>query len=188
MLKTNTHRSDRRLVPHRVPERLVILCLHGDTDMSEICIGRMCGGEGDWFATLDFDNREATVVRRGKRGHHIGPIAKVPLGDVWDGGDDHYGELMDDEQNRNLMLIVFAPEIVRWFRAIGDRAKKIAKDIDDVLDNPEMDRESILERSSGFLAEIESTMELLEESLTIPESNIPEHIAFMESQSSKESE
>lgn len=84
------------------------------------CIGRMGGRKGDWFAALDFDAAEASIMERTKEGTR-GPIATVPLGEVYSEDDDHEAELVpNDEQNRALCRIVFAPEAWRLLERIRE--------------------------------------------------------------------
>ena len=86
------------------------------------CIGRMGGREGDWFAQLDFEAAEATIVERGAKGVIIGPIATVPLGAVVDADEDHDQELdTEDDRNKTLCAIVFAPEAWRLLQLIRKR-------------------------------------------------------------------
>lgn len=138
------------------------------------CIGRMARGKNDWFAELDFNNNEATVVRRGKDGSNIGPIATMPLGEVWEENDDYDAELMDNEQNRNLMLVVFAPELVEQLKSIRDQCRASLA-ISDEYDNETADRAMVLIES--IKDEIEDT---LTETLSVPEPDNPEHLAEVE--------
>jgi hypothetical protein len=144
------------------------------------CIGRIGGGKDDWFAELDFDNNEATVVRRGSRGYNIGPIATVPLGQVWPEDDDYDAELMDDEQNRNLMLIVFAPELVRITQDIRNRCVRMAADICQFLDDQKSDREKVLRTAATFIEMIALDIDDFQETLLPPEPCNPEHLAEIE--------
>ncbi len=86
------------------------------------CIGRMGGRKGDWFAELDFDAAEATIIERGAKGERIGPIATVPLGAVVDADEDHDQELdTTDDRNKTLCAIVFAPEAWRLLQYIREK-------------------------------------------------------------------
>ena len=88
------------------------------------CIGRMGGRKGDWFAELDFDAAEATIIERGAKGEKIGPIATVPLGAIVDAGEDHVQELeldTTDDTNKALCAIVFAPEAWRLLQHIREK-------------------------------------------------------------------
>lgn len=96
------------------------------------CIGRMLGGEGDWFAELDFGADEANVYERTREGASL-PVATVPLGRVWEEDDDYFAELMDDAQNRRLMMVVFAPELARTVRHVMEEADKVYAELADVL-------------------------------------------------------
>lgn len=91
-------------------------------DMSGIsCIGRMGGRKGDWFAELDFEAAEATIIERGDKGERIGPVATVPLGAIIDADDDHDQELdTEDDRNKALCAIVFAPEAWRLLNRIRE--------------------------------------------------------------------
>ena len=80
------------------------------------CIGSMGGGEGSMFAELDFDMGEATVLKRGKTGKHIGPLATVPLGAYEEETEEYDAKLCDDEQNRFLMSIVGLPRLIAALR------------------------------------------------------------------------
>lgn len=86
-----------------------------------LCIGRIGGRKGDWFAELDFEENEATIIERGDKGLRIGPVAKVPLGSVIDADEDH-DETLDpyDRQNQALCAIVFSPEAWRALATIRD--------------------------------------------------------------------
>ena len=86
------------------------------------CIGRMGGRKGDWYAELDFDAAEATVIERGEKGEKVGPVATVPLGAIVEGDEDHDQELdAEDERNKALCAIVFAPEAWRLLRMIHEK-------------------------------------------------------------------
>ena len=86
------------------------------------CIGRMGGRKGDWFAELDFDAAEATIIERGAKGERIGQIATVPLGEIIDADDDHDEQLdPGDDRNMALCAIVFAPEAWRTLQNIHEK-------------------------------------------------------------------
>lgn len=86
------------------------------------CIGRMGGRKGDWFAELDFDAAEATIIERGAKGERIGPIATVPLGAVVDADENHDQEFdTEDDRYKTLCAIVFAPEAWRLLQRIREK-------------------------------------------------------------------
>ena len=85
------------------------------------CIGSM--GDG-WFAELDFDHNEATVLERGKGGRRIGPIATVPIGAYEPETDEYDPKLCNDEQNRRLMNIVAVPRTMAALRYAQSILKK----------------------------------------------------------------
>ena len=85
------------------------------------CIGRMGGRKGDWFAELDFDAAEATVIERGAKGERWS-VATVPLGAVVDADEDHIQELdTTDDRNKIVCTIVFAPEAWRVLQYIREK-------------------------------------------------------------------
>jgi len=85
------------------------------------CIGRMGGRLGDWYAQLDFEAGEATVLERTKNGDR-GPVCTVPLGAVYDADADHDCELdPSDAQNKALLTVVFAPEAWRVLNMVRER-------------------------------------------------------------------
>ncbi len=140
------------------------------------CIGRMGGRGDDWFAMLDFDGGEATVVRRGRGGVVVGPIATVPLGGVHPADDDYEAELVDDEQNRNLLMIVFAPEVARACRGIGARAERMAADIEAASDRAD-DSGRLLSAARIFIEGVAREMRAIGDTQRVPEPVNPTHAA-----------
>lgn len=86
------------------------------------CIGRMGGRVGDWYAELDFDSAEATIIERGPHGECVGPVATVPLGAILDADEEHDQALdTEDDRNKTLCAIVFAPEAWRTLRMLCEK-------------------------------------------------------------------
>lgn len=144
------------------------------------CIGRIGGGKDDWYAQLDFNQHEAMVVRRGDHGITVGPIATVPLGDVWPEDDDYDPELMDDEQNRNLMQIVFSPEIVRACRRIRERALRMVEDYEKAHADDSFNLKKALAQAMYFIDEVAREVDEIDEALSVPEPCNPKHLAETE--------
>ena len=92
------------------------------------CIGRMAGRNGDWYAQLDYEQGEAVIIERGAKGD-IGPVCTVPLGAFY-AADDEYDEdlVPNDDRNKNLVAIVFAPEAWRSLTMVKERIEKAYAD------------------------------------------------------------
>ena len=141
------------------------------------CIGRMGGGYGDWFATLDFDGREATVYERAEGGNI--PIARVPLGEVWPEDDEYDAELMDDLQNRRLMRIVFAPEIAASLVNVASDAEALREKLIEVLKaEPKADADTLRDAvwdAISALCDIANECDIAIDMLKVPEPDNPRH-------------
>lgn len=107
----------------------------------------MCGRKGDWFAELDFDGGEATVMERGAKGESIGPVATVPLGEIVDGDEDHDQTLdAEDDRNKALCAIVFAPEAWRTLQRVRDTIaarKPMEREVDELYQYEREDDEML---------------------------------------------
>ena len=114
--------------------------------MSEsiMCIGPMIHG---WYAELRFDDSEATVRDRDRKGEPV--VATVPLGCCLAETKDEDACLVPgDEQNKNLMAILAVPRMLAALRfcekKLGPRENRADADIldpDDWRDDSEMLRE-----------------------------------------------
>lgn len=79
------------------------------------CIGHM-GGRG-WRAELNWVSEEAEIIDHASGVPVL--VATVPLGDFTPETKDWYAALKpDDEQNKRLMMLVFAPDAWRMLAAV----------------------------------------------------------------------
>lgn len=92
------------------------------------CIGRMIRRAGDWYAQLHFGSGEADVIARTEHGDGE-TICTLPIGMFYDGDGEHEESLVpNDEQNKAICAIVFAPEAWRTLANIKEAIEAEHKD------------------------------------------------------------
>lgn len=121
------------------------------------CIGRITGGDGEWFAELDFEEASAAIMERTKSGR-VGPVAHVPFGAFFEEDEDYAAELHPtDEQNKRLMLVVFAPEMRAKLAGILDDCNKV-----NVSGDPAVVADRLIDLLDSIKTECEDTLGMLE--------------------------